>query len=73
MAILQISTIQSDTRWAKEVRLFGIPIYVEREMDVRTHVEAPTPPKPERIGFKQIGNTDLLETRNDNEDNEEEN
>lgn len=73
MAILQISTIQSDTRWAKEVRLFGIPIYVEREMDVRTRAEAPTPPKPERIGFKQIGNTDLLETRNDNGDNEEEN
>ena len=71
MAILQISTIQSDTRWAKEVRLFGIPIYVEREMDVRTHIEAP--PEPERIGFKQIGNTDLLDVGNNDEDNEKEN
>lgn len=57
MAILQISIIQSDTRWAKEVRLFGIPIYVERELDVRTKKSD----KPQKIGFQQIGDTALLD------------
>lgn len=57
MAILQISIIQSDTRWAKEVRLFGIPVYLERELDVRTKKED----KPKKIGFQQIGDTTLLD------------
>lgn len=58
MAILQISIIQSDTRWAKEVRLFGIPVYLERELDVRAK-KGDTPPR--RIGFQQIGDTALLD------------
>jgi len=57
MAILQISIIQSDTRWAKEVRLFGIPVYLERELDVRTKKED----KSKKIGFQQIGDTALLD------------
>ena len=57
MAILQISIIQSDTRWAKEVRLFGIPVYLERELDVRTKKED----KSKKIGFQQIGDTTLLD------------
>lgn len=61
MAILTISTIQSDTRWAKEIRLFGVPIYIERELDVTTKKEN----KPTTIGFKQIGDVSLLEVEDE--------
>lgn len=36
MAIIQISIIESDTRWAKEIRFLGIPVYLIRVMDVKT-------------------------------------
>lgn len=39
------------------MRLFGIPIYEERELDVRTKKSD----KPRKIGFQQIGDTALLD------------
>lgn len=61
MAILKISIIQSDTRWAKEIRLFGIPVYLERELDVRTKKDD----KPGPIGFQQLGDVSLLEVKDE--------
>lgn len=63
-AILQISVITSDTRWAKEVRLFGIPVYLERELDVTTKKRN----EPRHIGFQQIGDTSLLDTGKESDD-----
>lgn len=60
MALLQISEIFTDTRWAKEVRLLGILVYRKRKLDLQTD------DKPRQIGFQQIGDTSLLEV--DNED-----
>ena len=60
MALLQISEIFTDTRYAKEIRLCGIPIYIARKLDLQTD------DKPRQIGFQQIGDTSLLEV--DNED-----
>jgi len=61
MALLQISEIFTDTRWAKEVRLLGIPVYRKRRLDLQTD------DKPRQIGFQQIGDTSLLVV--DDEDN----
>ena len=60
MALLQVSEIFTDTRWAKEVRLLGILVYRKRKLDLQTD------DKPRQIGFQQIGDTSLLEV--DNED-----
>ena len=60
MALLQVSEIFTDTRWAKEVRLLGILVYRKRILDLQTD------DKPRQIGFQQIGDTSLLEV--DNED-----
>lgn len=60
MALLQVSEIFTDTRWAKEVRLLGILVYRKRRLDLQTD------DKPRQIGFQQIGDTSLLEV--DNED-----
>lgn len=35
-AILQVSIVETDTRRAKVIRLFGIPIYHRNELDVTT-------------------------------------
>lgn len=61
MAIIQISEIVSNTRWAKEIRFFGIPVFLARELNVRTENEQ----KPSQIGFKQIGDVSLLDTEDD--------
>ena len=60
MALLQVSEIFTDTRWAKKVRLLGILVYRKRKLDLQTD------DKPRQIGFQQIGDTSLLEV--DNED-----
>lgn len=57
MAILKKTIIQSDTRWEKEIRLLGIPVYLERELDVRTKKDD----KPRPLGFQQLGDVSLLE------------
>ena len=62
MALIQVSEIISDTRYAKEVRGFGIPVYITRELNVKTDKE-----EPRQIGFKQIGDCSLLQT--DEEEN----
>lgn len=36
-ALLQVMITATDTRWAKEVRLFGIPIFHRKELDFQTH------------------------------------
>lgn len=59
-ALLKVSEIVTDTRWAKEVRLFGVPIYIARKLDLRTDK------KPRQIGFQRIGNVDLLEVGDEN-------
>lgn len=63
-AIIQVSEILTDTRWAKEIRVFGIPVYLARELNVKAEKEDNKRP----IGFHQIGDCSLLQT-----DNEEEN
>ena len=50
-ALLQVTTIESDTRWAKEIRLLGIPIWHEMELNVRSQKENKSRP----IGFETIG------------------
>lgn len=57
-SIIQISSISSDTRYAKEIRIFGIPVWLERELDVRTGHEN----KQKPIGFQTVGDTSLLNT-----------
>jgi hypothetical protein len=56
-ALLQITTIESDTRWAKEIRVLGIPVYLERELNVKSGEKS-----VKRIGFQTIGDTSLLDT-----------
>ncbi len=63
-AILKITTIESDTRWAKEIRFLGIPIWHEMELDVRNKTEKKLP----HIGFETIGSPAPVQT----EENEEE-
>jgi len=65
MAIIQISEIVSDTRWAKEVRIFGIPVWHSKELDLRT-IEKKS--RPARIGFQSIGDTSLLGTEEEDEE-----
>lgn len=36
-AILKIKTITADTKRAKEVRLFGIPIFYRNDLNVQTN------------------------------------
>ena len=62
MALIQVSEIISDTRYAKEVRVFGIPVYITRELNVKTDKD-----EPRKIGFNQIGDCSLLQT--DEEEN----
>lgn len=64
MALIQVSIIESDTRWAKEIRFFGIPVYLVRELDVRTNEKQ----KKRPIGFQTIGDVSLLETSDEEED-----
>lgn len=59
MALLQVSEIFTDTRWAKEVRLLGILVYRKRKLDLQTD------DKPRQIGFQQIGDTSLLEVEDE--------
>ena len=59
MAIIEVSEIITDTRWAKEIKIFGIPIYRAREINVKTEEKEE---KSIPIGFQQIGDTSLLET-----------
>lgn len=47
-AILQVSVIVADTRRAKEIRFLGIPVFIRREMNVKTVDE------PRRIGPQAI-------------------
>ena len=56
-ALLQVTTIESDTRWAKEVRVLGIRVYLERELNVKSGEKS-----VKRIGFQTIGDTSLLDT-----------
>lgn len=56
-ALLQITTIEFDTRWAKEIRVLGIPVYLERELNVKSGEKS-----VKRIGFQTIGDTSLLDT-----------
>lgn len=56
-ALLQVTTIESDTRWAKEIRVLGIPVYLERELNVKSGEKS-----VKRIGFQTIGDTSLLDT-----------
>ena len=35
MAIVEVSEIISDTRYAKQVKVLGIPVYLARELNVR--------------------------------------
>lgn len=56
-AVVQVSEIVSDHRWAREVRIFGIPVFLSKELDVR----APTKDNRERIGFRAIGDDSLLD------------
>lgn len=58
MAIVEVSEIISDTRYAKQVKVLGIPVYLARELNVKTEKEERQVP----IGFQQIGDTSLLET-----------
>lgn len=58
MAIVEVSEIISDTRYAKQVKVLGIPVYLTRELNVKTEKEE----RPVPIGFQQIGDTSLLET-----------
>lgn len=55
-ALLQVTTIESDTRWAKEIRVLGIPVYLERELNVKSGEKS-----VKRIGFQTIGDTSLLD------------
>ncbi len=64
MALIQVSIIESDTRWAKEIRFLGIPVYLVRELDVRTNEKQ----KKRPIGFQTIGDISLLETSDEEED-----
>lgn len=57
MAIIEVSEIISDTRYAKQVKVLGIPVYLSRELNVQTKEE-----KKPAIGFQQIGDVSLLET-----------
>lgn len=56
-ALLQVTTIESDTRWAKEIRVLGIPVYLERELNVKSGEKS-----VKRIGFQTIGDASLLDT-----------
>ena len=47
MALIKISIIESDTRWAKEIRFLGIPVFLIRELNVKTQNDEPA----RRIGF----------------------
>ena len=47
MALIKISIIASDTRWAKEIRFLGIPVFLIRELNVKTQNDEPA----RRIGF----------------------
>lgn len=58
MAIIKVSVIDTDTRWAKEIRIFGIPVYLYRVLNLK---EKETP-VPSRIGFHVIGNNSNIET-----------
>ncbi len=48
MALIKISIIESDTRWAKEIRFLGIPVFLIRELNVKTQNDE----QPRRIGFQ---------------------
>ena len=63
-ALLQITTIESDTRWAKEIRVLGIPVYLERELNVKSGKKS-----VKRIGFQTIGDTSLLDTEEKESEN----
>lgn len=63
-ALLQITTIESDTRWAKEIRVLGIPVYLERELNVKSGEKS-----VKRIGFQTIGDTSLLDTEEKESEN----
>jgi len=56
-AVVQVSEIATDHRWAREVRVFGIPVFLSRELDVRT----PTEDGRKKIGFCTIGDGSLLD------------
>ena len=60
MAIIQVSIIDSDTRCAKEIRFLGIPVYLIRELDVKTRKVEPA----RRVCFQSIGDPELQETNN---------
>lgn len=62
MAIIEVSEIITDTRWAKEIKIFGIPIYRAREINVKTEEKDEKDEKSIPIGFQQIGSTSLLKT-----------
>lgn len=56
-ALLQVTTIESDTRWAKEIRVLGIPVYLERELNVKSGKKS-----VKRIGFQTISDASRLDT-----------
>ena len=56
-ALLQVTTIESDTRWAKEIRVLGIPVYLERELNVKSGEKS-----VKRIGFQTISDASRLDT-----------
>lgn len=62
-AVVQVSEIVSDYRWAREVRIFGMPVFLSREMNV----QASTKDNRERIGFRTIGNDSLLNVEGNEE------
>ena len=35
MAIIKVSVIDTNTRWAKEIRIFGILVYLRRVIDLK--------------------------------------
>lgn len=63
-ALLQVTTIESDTRWAKEIRFLGIPVYLERELNVKSGEKS-----VKRIGFQTIGDVSLLDTEEKESEN----
>ena len=64
MAVIKISVIDTDTRWAKEIRFLGIPVYLVRVLDLKTKKT----PERRQIRFNAIGDTSLLEVDDDDEE-----
>lgn len=59
-SILQVSIVETDTRRAVVVRLFGIPVYHRKELNIQT--------EPMRIARYFCTTGTLQEPKNDKED-----